>query len=148
MTATVRRARPEDAGQLIDLIRAHAAFERSEASITEADLMQLLRQKRPLVRLFLAERAKYIVGYAALTIDFSLWRSSRWAHLDCLFVSEDERDSGIGKLLLKRVLKTAHALRADRLEWQTPEWNHEAIRFYQREQAIGVTKMRFHLALR
>ena len=88
MTAAVRRARPEDTGQLIDLIRAHAAFERGEALITEADLMELLRRKKQPVRLFIAERTKRIVGYAALTTDFSLWRSSRWAHLDCLFVVE------------------------------------------------------------
>jgi GNAT superfamily N-acetyltransferase len=130
------------------LIRAHAAFEGGESSITEAVLMQLLQLKRPPVRLFIAERTGRIIGYAALTTDFSLWRASRWAHLDCLFVGEGERGSGTGKLLLRRILKAAHALRADRLEWQTPEWNREAIRFYQREQAIGVAKARFHLALR
>jgi GNAT superfamily N-acetyltransferase len=148
VTPTVRRARPEDTSQLFDLIRAHAAFERSSASITASDLARLLHGKRPPVQLFVAERTTRIVGYAALTIDYSLWRASRWAHLDCLFVDEAERGKGTGGLLLECLTEAARSLRADRLEWQTPQWNHNAMRFYRRQNAVEESKARFHLELK
>ncbi|WP_420710438.1 GNAT family N-acetyltransferase [Asticcacaulis sp. SL142] len=66
-----------------------------------------------------------------------------WAHLDCLYVETQARSQGAGASLLHHAKATAQRLGADRLEWQTPEWNERAIAFYIREGASGQAKMRF-----
>ena len=32
------------------------------------------------------------------------------------------------------------------VQWQTPAWNRDAVRFYERLGAVGTDKMRFSLA--
>jgi GNAT superfamily N-acetyltransferase len=132
---------------LLGLIAAHAAYEQASASITAAQLLALLQTAQPPVQLLVAEQAGELAGYAALTVDFSLWRASRWAHLDCLYVKAGLRGAGIGRQLLGYACKQAKTLGADRLEWQTPHWNSDAVRFYEREGGVCVDKKRFWLAL-
>lgn len=144
MTSIIRRAEPRDADQLLLLVRAHADFERGEATLALADLEQLLGAPSR-VELTVAEEHEVIVGYTAVTFDYSLWRARLWAHLDCLFIRPACRNRGMGKQLLEQALAQALAAGADRLEWQTPEWNKAAIRFYGREGAACQLKKRFHL---
>ncbi len=80
-------------------------------------------------------------------IRLSLWRGRPYGHLDCLFVAESARGRGNGKQLLDAVVKLVQA-EGDRLEWQTPSWNSDAIRFYLQTGALGVTKQRFAIPLR
>jgi GNAT superfamily N-acetyltransferase len=132
---------------LLAVIREHAAFERSDATIDMEMLMNLLSIQTPQVRIFVAEIDGDVLAYAALTMDYSLWRGQTWAHLDCLYVRSSVRGSGIGGKLLQQATIAARLLGADRLEWQTPEWNQRAIAFYRREGASALTKVRFMIDL-
>ncbi|AFL52577.1 N-acetyltransferase [Sinorhizobium sp. BJ1] len=134
---------PEDAAQLLDLIRQHALFERATARVTEAGLVSILSTDKPLTHLIVAEDGKSLIGYAAVTFDYALWTVCRFAHLDCLFVRETARGQGIGKRLFERACLLAEEDGAERIEWQTPSWNLDAIRFYQREGGTGQPKIRF-----
>jgi GNAT superfamily N-acetyltransferase len=144
MTLSIRPAEPGDADQLLMLVRDHARFEHAKATIAPADLARLLASPTP-VRLTVAEDQGVLLGYTAVTFDYSLWRGRLWAHLDCLFVRATDRNQGTGKRLLAQALAQALAAGADRLEWQTPDWNEAAIRFYGREGAACEAKKRFHL---
>lgn len=148
MTAAVRRATIADCDELTELIRAHAEYEKSVATVTVARLGWLLSHNRPPATLLVAEGCEGLIGYAALTFDFSVWRGCRWAHMDCLFVRADKRSSGVGKRLLEAVVEKAREAGADQLEWQTPDWNENAARFYKREGAIESAKRRFCRPLR
>lgn len=143
MTMQVRKALVTDAGQLLELIRQHAAFERTTASVTEANLVAILDAHKPPTHLLVAEDEKSLIGYAALTFDYALWTACRFAHVDCLFVCEIARGQGIGKRLFERACRLAGESGAVRIEWQTPVWNLDAIRFYEREGGIGQPKIRF-----
>lgn len=149
MTGCIRPALPADAAAILALVRDHAAFERSVAALTHGELAALLSADRPPTHLLVAEGGTALVGYAAVTFDFSLWRARRYAHLDGLFVAREERGRGIGRKLLAAVKDFAQRTEGvDRLEWQTPAWNGEAIRFYLRAGATGVPKQRFAMPLR
>lgn len=139
----IRKALPGDAAQLLDLIRLHAVFERATACVTEADLVAILSAHKPPTHLIVAEDEKSLIGYAALTFDYALWTACRFAHLDCLFVRETARGQGIGKHLFDHVGLLAEEAGVEQMEWQTPVWNLNAIRFYEREGGIGQPKMRF-----
>jgi GNAT superfamily N-acetyltransferase len=127
----VRTAQMQDADQLLELIHAHAQYERSQASINLPQLQQLLAQAGPLTIIVLTI-AHQVIGFAALTFDYSLWRAEKYAHLDCLFVDAKWRAKGLGKLLFQATVNAAFREDVLQLEWQTPSWNIEAIRFYER----------------
>lgn len=143
----IRKADAGDVRQLHELIAQHAAFERDEASLSIAELGALLGAEELAVTILVAAAGRDLLGYAALTIDFSLWRARRWAHLDCLFVHERHRGSAIGSALLARARRVAHEAGADRLEGQTPQWNGRGIAFYEREGAAIANKARFRFDL-
>ncbi|WAJ30588.1 GNAT family N-acetyltransferase [Antarcticirhabdus aurantiaca] len=145
MTPTIRQPTPGDVPRLHALIRDHAAFERSTASLTAEALEALLRETA--IRFLVAEGDGELQGYAAVTFDWSVWRARRYAHLDCLFVAEIHRGRGIGRWLLSRARELASSEGVDRMEWQTPAWNEDACRFYVREGASCESKARFSLAL-
>ncbi|MDP9840645.1 GNAT superfamily N-acetyltransferase [Neorhizobium huautlense] len=128
------------------MIQEHAAFEKSVAPLTETDLDSLLRQGEA-IRFLVAAEGQTLLGYAAITFDWSVWRAQRYAHLDCLFVCEISRGRGIGSLLLAEAKAVAKQEGVDRMEWQTPAWNEQAIRFYRREGADCQEKSRFVMIL-
>lgn len=145
--ATIRTAQPCDCGELLAMIRDHARFEGGEATVSAIRLMHLLAGPDSEVSLFVASLPDRLLGYAAMTFDFSLWRGTRWAHLDCLFVRPDARGAGQGGRLLHHAARISRERGADRLEWQTPAWNEPAIAFYRRQGAVGQDKLRFALRL-
>jgi GNAT superfamily N-acetyltransferase len=145
LSLTVRAASTGDAAQLYGLIQDHASFERTTASLTELELKAIIASSQPPTWLVVAESKGAIVGYFAVSFDWSLWRARPYGHLDCLFVAEDVRGKGVGAKLLDAAVWLASRERADRLEWQTPAWNKDAIRFYLRQGAEGADKKRFAL---
>ena len=68
-------------------------------------------------------------------------------HLDCLFVDAAFRGGGIGRSLVDAVCVVARSLNIDELQWQTPQWNASAQRFYARLGASARAKTRFTLRL-
>jgi GNAT superfamily N-acetyltransferase len=148
MTVSIRRAVNDDCSALLKLIHEHAEFERGYATITATGLEKILKMRRPPIRIFVATISEELMAYAALTTDYSLWRGRRWAHLDCLYITATARSLGIGAKLLRHVVDESRRLKLDRLEWQTPDWNHRAIAFYVREGAQAATKMRFGIDTR
>ncbi|GAA2831622.1 GNAT family N-acetyltransferase [Aminobacter aminovorans] len=143
MTVQIRKALPKDAAQLLDLIRQHALFERATECVNEADLVAILDAREPPTHLIVAEDERTLIGYAALTFDYALWTAGRFAHLDCLFVYENARGQGIGKQLFDHVGLLTEEAGVERMEWQTPLRNLDAIRFFEREGGVGQPKMRF-----
>lgn len=143
MTNLVRTALPADVAQLLDLIRQHATFEQATTHVSEDEIALVLNAQEPPTRLLVAEESGELIGYAALTFDYALWSASRFVHLDCLFVCANARGRGVGKLLFDHACRMADESGVQRIEWQTPAWNTDAIRFYEREGGIGQIKMRF-----
>jgi GNAT superfamily N-acetyltransferase len=146
MSVAVRPALPEDCSALFALIAEHARFEQSAATLTPCELLSILASDPPPVTILVAASGAELKGFAAITFDFALWRARRWAHLDCLFVREDARGLGLGTMLLGAAAEHALHCGADRMEWQTPAWNEQAIGFYRQTGALYASKLRFTLS--
>lgn len=86
-----------------------------------------------------------IVGYATASLEASTWQGVEFLHMDCLFLREAARGSGVGGLLLTALRELAASLGARELRWQTPDWNEGAIRFYDRTGATRSAKQRYTL---
>lgn len=147
MSTGVRRAVPDDAAELLEMIRAHVLFEGGTATVSLAQLEALLRHREPPSQVWIAMSKSSPVGYAALTLDYALWSGALFSHLDCLFIRPEQRGNGLGTALVHAVADAARSGGAARLEWQTPVWNERAAAFYNRLGATGQEKRRFTLPL-
>ncbi|HEY1773699.1 MAG TPA: GNAT family N-acetyltransferase [Gammaproteobacteria bacterium] len=143
MAPVIRRVSGDDAPALAGLVAEHAGYERSEARPEVTRLSQALSAGR--LTAWMAEADGEPVGYAAVTEDFSTWRSEPFLHLDCLFVRERYRGRGLGAALFRQAERHARESGVSCLEWQTPSWNADAIRFYERLGARYALKARFIL---
>ena len=146
---TIRAAREPDVGALVMLIHEHADFERAEPprdGLAER-LPGLLFGPSPRLFALVADDGREVLGYATAELHLSTWDASEYLHLDCLFVRDDARSLGIGAMLLNRVQTLARDLGATEVQWQTPEWNDGAVRFYDRAGGIRRAKYRYSLAV-
>lgn len=144
----VRRALANDVGLLLPLCAEHAAYERLTYS-AEAGVDELVRAlgKRPLLHAWVAMVADTAIGYASATLDFSTLDCGTYLHMDCLFVREGWRGHGIGRLLWDAVHAFACEQGCRNIQWQTPEWNVDAARFYRRLGATEMIKRRYAMPL-
>jgi len=145
----VRGAIAADIPELVDLITDHAAFERAAPPHPELSirLPGLLFGPAPRLHAFVAAAPGGLVGYATASREVSTWRGTDFMHLDCLFVAATHRGSGTGRLLIDAVTGFARAEGVDELQWQTPQWNTDAARFYDRLGARFSAKLRYSLPL-
>ncbi|MGL4405243.1 MAG: GNAT family N-acetyltransferase [Notoacmeibacter sp.] len=134
---------------LSGLCAAHAAYERADFDRKGhvERLQEALRAPNPRLTIFIATLASQDVGYVSITEDFSTWAAKPFAHMDCLFVSEVARGQGIGKVLFEKATNFAREKGLNEIQWQTPDWNQQAIRFYQKVGATMSAKQRFRIAL-
>lgn len=147
--ATVRRARGTDVPRLVPLIVEHAAFEGLQhrlAGRAEA-LAAALEATPPRLHAWLAECAGDAIGYATASIDFSTLDAAPYLHMDCLFVREGWRGRSVGLHLWQAVRAFAEGCGCAAVQWQTPEWNEAAARFYLRLGAQERRKRRYAFAL-
>ncbi|MFF4820575.1 GNAT family N-acetyltransferase [Kitasatospora sp. NPDC001309] len=147
---TIRPATPADLPALARLCADHAAHERAEPVPADlaARLAPALFAARPRAWCLVVDHGGELTGYASFSREFSTWQAADYVHLDCLFVTEAHRGGGWGRALLDAVRDAAAALGAAQLQWQTPAWNTDAIRFYHRTGALSPPKARFSLPTR
>ncbi|MFE5239532.1 MULTISPECIES: GNAT family N-acetyltransferase [unclassified Streptomyces] len=146
----IRPATSADLSAIARLCADHAAFERAEPVPPDlaARLEPMLFSASPRAWCLVAESRGELIGYATFSPEFSTWQATDYAHLDCLFVTEPHRGGGWGRALLSAVKDAAASRGAATLQWQTPDWNADAIRFYHRMGARARSKVRFSLPVR
>jgi GNAT superfamily N-acetyltransferase len=130
------------------LVQRHVIYEQSDVVMPD-DWEQLTANQVSAgnVVIFIARADGCAIGYASLTSDVGTWTGERFGHLDCLYVDESRRGTGLGSLLVEAVASEARARGYSALQWQTPAWNSTAIRFYERLGATHRSKERFALVL-
>ena len=87
----------------------------------------------PRLHALIVTRDSEHVGYATWSLEASTWQGTEYAYMDCLYIRENCRGKGIGKSLLRSIAEAAAEQGANELQWQTPDWNANAVRFYIRE---------------
>lgn len=144
---TIRDIREDDINALMSICREHALYERStyEQDGKAVRLRCALFAPEPRLHAWVAEADGELIGYATATIDFSTWSAQTFLHMDCLFVRDGWRNAGVGVALLDRVIAQACAMKINEVQWQTPDWNTDASRFYRRCGATEILKRRFYL---
>ncbi|WP_250622972.1 GNAT family N-acetyltransferase [Pinirhizobacter soli] len=148
-SCTIRRIEPCDIEALVLLCVDHARYERAEYKPEgKADLLKQALFTQPTRLLaWVAKIDGRLAGYTSAASEFSTWSAREFWHMDCLFVVEEYRGNGVGAALLATIVQFAREQGYDQVQWQTPEWNERARKFYRREGAAEKHKVRFTLNL-
>jgi GNAT superfamily N-acetyltransferase len=136
MNIKIRKATKNDMGQVLELIKELAVFEK-EPNAVEVTVKDLQREgfgDAPLFTSFVAEIASEIIGIAIIYFRFSTWKG-RTIHLEDLIVKEKMRGKGVGEALYTEVIKYGFDQGVKRIEWNVLDWNEGAIKFYERTGA-------------
>jgi GNAT superfamily N-acetyltransferase len=133
MATTIRPATCDDVPQILDFIRALAAYEREPEAVTatEADIMCHGFGPNPFFFCLVAEKNGAPAGFALYFFNYSTWLGRPGLYLEDLFVLPGFRGLGIGRALLQRVAAIAVENGCQRLQWEVLDSNTPAIDFYQ-----------------
>ena len=141
----IRPAQPQDIEQIIELCEAHAKYEAynfQKKDKAEALFNYLFVDKASIHCLVVTNHFQ-LLGYATYMKQFSTWEVAHYLYLDCLFLLENARGKGIGQKMMNEIKAMAKKMECSWIEWQTPKFNEDAIRFYQRIGASSKSKERF-----
>ena len=138
MSLIIRRARPDEAGLVLSLVRELAEYEKllHEVEATEADIGEALFGANPRLFCDIAEWKGEAAGFAVWFVNFSTFSGRSGIYLEDLFVRPAQRGKGIGKALLSHLAKQCVANGWLRLQWAVLDWNTPSIEFYKSLGAV------------
>ncbi len=137
---SIRPAGPEDAGDIVRLVRALAAYENEPVEtvrMTEADVLRDGFSEPRRFEVLLAEDAGEAVGFALFFHNYSTWEGRAGIYVEDLFVEERARGQGLGRALVVEIARIAKARDCPRIDLWVLHWNPTR-EFYHR---IGINHM-------
>ncbi|HEX6335109.1 MAG TPA: GNAT family N-acetyltransferase [Flavisolibacter sp.] len=137
MNIKIRKAVREDCTRILELVKELAAYERAqkEVTVTPEHFEKSGFGSRPVWWALVAEVDGVIQGFALYYIRFSTWKGQRM-YLEDLYVAEDMRGKGLGKLLFDKLILEARKKKFSGIMWQVLDWNAPAINFYRKYDTI------------
>lgn len=145
MDFEIRPVRKQDIAALIDLCEQHAAFEKSpyqkEGKVDQ--LSNAIFQSAPKLYCLVVLYENSLVGYATYMKQYSTWDANEYMYMDCLFLTVSTRGLGIGEKIMEKIYEETIGMGCKLIQWQTPEFNTGAAKFYTRIGANAKNKIRF-----
>lgn len=128
---SIRNATEKDVEIIFDFICELAIYEklRSDVTATPEILMESLFVKRQ-AEVIIAEEGGIALGFALYFHNFSTFKGRACLYLEDIFVKEEHRGRGIGKMLFKRLAQIALERGCERFDWAVLDWNKPSIEFY------------------
>src|SRR5256886_16216099 len=132
MSLAIRRARPDEAGLVLALVRDLAEYEKllHEVEATEAMIDAALFGSHPRLFCEIAEWNGEPAGFAVWFVNFSTFSGRSGIFLEDLFVRPALRGKGIGKALLGHLAQEGVPNGGPRLQWSVLDWNTPSIECY------------------
>lgn len=132
MPVEVRRARPDEAQTLIDLILGLAAYEKLTPP-DEAAQQRLIRDifgDKPRLDAWLAFVDGVPAGYALALETYSSFLALPTFYLEDIFLLPEFRGRGAGAAMMREMVAEADRRGCGRMEWVVLDWNRLALDFY------------------
>ena len=147
--AKIRFAKLKDIPQILELCELHALYEKAsyskkgKANQLEADLFG----NHPKLYCLVVQHDEGLIAYATYIKQYATWDAAEYIYMDCLFVREFARGYGIGEHLVDKIKEEGKKLGCQLIQWQTPQFNTRAMKFYKRIGASSKSKERFFLKI-
>ncbi len=138
MTEKIRRAMPEDAADITEMVHGLAEFERAadECTVTETHVSTALFGNSPTVHGHVADVDGEIAAMALWFVSFSTWDGVAGIYLEDLFVRPRFRRRGLARALLAALAGECMDNGYTRLSWAVLNWNVDAIALYDEVGAV------------
>jgi GNAT superfamily N-acetyltransferase len=134
-TLVIRKAVEADIPNLLPLMRQLAEFEKyaDDFAITEEVLREQGFRRSPSdFHCLIAEECGELVGFLAYYFIPFTYRAKPNLIIKELYIGEQYRSKGAGKLLMKAVAKEAARTGCGMIKWWVAKWNKRGIEFYKR----------------
>ncbi|WMI80764.1 GNAT family N-acetyltransferase [Anaerotignum sp. MB30-C6] len=140
MNLTFRYATKGDVPLILQFIKELADYEKmlDEVIATEELLEEWIFEQKKAEVIFPMLEGKEI-GFALFFHNFSTFLGRSGIYLEDLYIKQEYRGRGYGKMLLKELAKIAVERKCGRLEWWCLDWNQPSIDFY---LSIGAEPMK------
>jgi ribosomal protein S18 acetylase RimI-like enzyme len=132
---TVERAREEQIGELLPLMRGYCDFyevDPSDAHLLAMSRALLADPEREGVQLLARDEGGNAVGFATIFWTWSTSSAARIGTMNDLYVDPAARGSGAAEALIRACVDEVRQRGGVRLEWQTALDNHRAQAVYDR----------------
>ena len=115
----IRKAEKEDVSIVLDFIKKLAEYEKlsHEVVATEENLEKYLFGEEKVAEVVIGYYQEKPVAFALYIYNFSTFLAKPGIYLEDLFVLEEYRGKGFGKVLLTYLAKIATEKKCGRLEW-------------------------------
>ena len=128
----IRKATEKDIDIIFNFIKELAIYEKLENEVTATeDLILETLFKNDKADVLIASYDGNPVGMALYFYTYSTFLGRIGIYLEDLYVKEEYRGKGIGKLLIKNLAKICLDNGYGRLEWSVLDWNKPSIDFYE-----------------
>jgi len=131
----IRRAVEADVPNLLPLMRELAQFEEyaDAFAITEEMLReQGFRRSPPDFHCLVAEENGVLIGLLVYYFVPFTYRAKPNVIIKELYVADEHRSKGVGKLLMKAIATEAEQAGCGLIKWYVAKWNQRGIEFYER----------------
>lgn len=127
----IRKAGIDDFPAIYGLVKELALFEKApeEVSSTWQDYVENGFKENPIFASNLIYYEGKLAGFSLWYFRFSTWKGKRF-YLEDLFIKEEFRSLGLGKMLLDEAILEAKRTKCTGMMWQVLDWNEPAIQFY------------------
>jgi len=144
----IRELHLDEIDELLELLNKHSLYEKSDFSFENKNekLKEHIFVKKNLSCLVF-EHNKKLIGYATFIEQFSTWECDFYLYMDCLYIDENYRGFGIGKIVMSKIKEYAQKHKLKQIQWQTPTFNKNAVAFYKSIGAVEKAKYRFFMEL-
>lgn len=138
MNIEIRKAEPEDAAAIVELMREFAEFENLSAyfEVTEEKLHAAMFGPGSFVEGVVAYAGGQTVAYALFYPNFASFRGQMGYYLEDLYIHDSFRGLGLGDRILRSIARYGKPQGYRRIDFQVLEWNESAIKFYEKRGAI------------
>ena len=135
----LKRAKIEDTGLILDLIKEIAIYEKmlDQVVATEESLKESIFNKKE-AEVLLVELNKEVIGYVLYFFNYSTFIGRGGFYLEDIYIKEQYRKNGYGKAIFKVLGKIAYENGCERMEWACLNWNKPSIEFYKSLGAVGM----------
>jgi len=144
----ISKANMKDIDMLYALIGEMALFEKrpQDRTGTKEELEFWLFEKK-IATALIAEIDGEAIGYAIFYPIFASFSAKGKAHLEDIFIREQFRGKGFGRILFNAVVNFCNKLGLTAVEWSCLDWNKAAIGFYNKLGAKRETG-RFYFSIK
>ncbi|MDD4968715.1 MAG: GNAT family N-acetyltransferase [Paludibacter sp.] len=128
MEIRIRNADESDFLQIVNLFKEFASFEKLPEKMINS--VERMTGEKDFFNCFVAvTNDNIIIGYVSYFFCYYTW-IGKSLYMDDLYVKPEYRATGIGTMLITKVIDFAKESNCHKLRWQVSEWNKPAIEFY------------------